>query len=189
MAGNPLHQRGLSLIELAAVMAITALLLGVAMPAFTDWIRNSQVRAAAETLESGLQFARVEAIRRNRSVQFQLTSSSTSSWTVGCANPVDGGTVGVDDALGDCPETIRARNAAEVDSDQAQITPTPSDAATVTFNSLGRVVGNVDGSSPLQRVDLNTSASGTRALRVVIGAGGSIRSCDPSLSSPDPRAC
>jgi type IV fimbrial biogenesis protein FimT len=58
--------RGLTLVEIAMVMAIMSLLLGLAGPSIRSWLRNTQVRASTETLLAGLRFAQAEAIRRDR---------------------------------------------------------------------------------------------------------------------------
>lgn len=62
------RNRGFSLIELMVVIAILGLLLAIGIPSFATWLRNVQIRNAAESLQSGLQFARTEALRRNERV-------------------------------------------------------------------------------------------------------------------------
>jgi len=69
--------RGVTLIELAVVLAVVAILFSQAAPAFSAWVHNTQVRTAAESIQNGMQLARAEAIRRNRSVMFWLTSTAT----------------------------------------------------------------------------------------------------------------
>ena len=64
------------------------------------------------------------------------------------------------------------------------------------FNGLGRVLDK-DGNPFAGRVSIDVttseSISGVRALRVVIdtaaATGVGIRSCDPALSTADPRGC
>lgn len=184
------RQRGLTLIEIAVVLTIAAILLTQAAPLFGAWISNSQTRTAAEAIQNGLQLARAEAIRRNRMVQFSLTNAPDSSWTVGCANPVDNGTPNVEDA-GDCLATIQTRFAAE-GSDRSEIAIQPSTARTITFDSFGRLVLNVDGSPSATSIDVtNTSlaSSEARVLRLTVGVGGQVRMCDPALPTSDPRHC
>jgi type IV fimbrial biogenesis protein FimT len=97
--------RGVTLIELAVVLAVVAILFAQAAPSFSAWIHNSQVRTAAESIQNGMQLARAEAIRRNRSVMFWLTSAATppqADWLVGCARP-PAGAPSVPEAAGDCP--------------------------------------------------------------------------------------
>ncbi len=79
-------QRGVSLIEMVTVMAIFAILTGLAVPSFSAWMTNVQIRTATESIQNGLQLARAEAIRRNNPVMFWLSSGTnplTGDWLVG----------------------------------------------------------------------------------------------------------
>jgi type IV fimbrial biogenesis protein FimT len=184
------HQRGVTMIEVAVVMTIAAVLYTQAAPMFTNWIGNAQTRTAAESVLNGLQLARTEAIRRNRMVQFVVTDGASSSWLVGCSNPVDIGTPDVDDP-GDCLGVIQARASLEA-SAQPQLALAPATATTITFDSLGRIAGNVDGSPSANSIDISNpgiAANDRRVLRLALGAAGDVRMCDPSLSHSDPRGC
>jgi type IV fimbrial biogenesis protein FimT len=195
--------RGVTLIELAVVLAVVAILFAQAAPSFSAWIHNSQVRTAAESIQNGMQLARAEAIRRNRSVMFWLTSAATppqADWLVGCARP-PAGAPSVPEAAGDCPGSdttagptywIQRQAAADQQTALPQVTITPVLANNVTFNSLGMVTLNVDGSAPITRIDVTDPSIPTasaRPLRVTV-SGGQIRMCDPNLSpTADPRGC
>jgi len=64
---NPLpsRHRGVTLIELVAVLAIASVLLGSAIPSMRNVIAAIRVNAATEALVAGLQLARGESIKRN----------------------------------------------------------------------------------------------------------------------------
>lgn len=168
-----LRQSGVTLIELMIGIALLALLLFVGVESYRNWIQNTQVRTAAEAILNGLQLARGEAVRRNANVQIAL--SGGTGWTVSVAGT---------------SEVIQAKTDGE-GGENAKLTVTPAGATTVTFNGLGRVVTNLDGSPSVSRVEVSSLAladAETHKLQVRVGVG-DIRMCDPQLSAPDPRAC
>ncbi|HEY9379822.1 MAG TPA: GspH/FimT family pseudopilin, partial [Burkholderiales bacterium] len=81
------HQRGFSLIELMIGLTLVAMLLTFGMPSFTVWLQNTRIRSAAEALQSGLQLARAEAVRRNTSTVFTLTNSAPITANVNSVTP------------------------------------------------------------------------------------------------------
>lgn len=163
-------QQGFSVIELMVAVAIMAILVGIAMPSFQTWVQNTQIRNAAESILSGLQRARAEAVARNRSVAFALQGGD-SSWTISLVTPASG---------------IESRSSSE-GSKNVTITAVAADLATeataITFNNLGSVVtpNPTDNSEPLARVDVDLPGN-NRNLRIVIGVGGSAKMCDPNQS-------
>jgi type IV fimbrial biogenesis protein FimT len=209
------RQHGVTLIELAVVLAIVAILLSQAAPAFSAWIQNAQIRTAAESIQNGLQLARAEAIRRNRSVMFWLTSTANppqADWLVGCDALSQNGNGAVPEAAGDCPGTpsggavpapssvppinwIQRQAAADQQTANPQVAATDSNGnatTVVTFNSLGMVKNNADGSTSIAKIVVSNpslAAGVARPLWVTISAG-DIRMCDPALSlASDPRGC
>jgi type IV fimbrial biogenesis protein FimT len=197
--------RGVTLIELAVVLAVVAILFAQAAPSFSAWVHNAQIRTATESIQNGMQLARAEAIRRNRSVMFWLTSSATppqADWLVGCMNPLNSGGAGpVAEAAGDCPGSstgaapfnwIQRQAAADQQTALPQLQITPAGANNVTFNSLGMVIPNLDGSASITRIDVtdpSMSSALARPLRVTV-SGGQVRMCDPHLNpTTDPRGC
>jgi type IV fimbrial biogenesis protein FimT len=139
---------GFSLVELMISVALLAILVGVAVPSFQSFLRNSQIRNAAESVLNGLQRARAEAVARNTNVVFTL--GANSAWTI---SVVATGTV------------IDSRAATEGSADVTRAV-LPAGATTATFNSFGGVAAG-----SLTRVDL-TAVGGSQNLRVTINAGG-----------------
>ena len=168
---------GFSLVEILVSMAVLGTLLAVGLPSYLTWMQNAQIRTAAESISNGLQVAKNEAIRRNARVQFQLTN--LTAWQINLASD-PGGT------------PIQAR-AHEEGSANAIVTMFPDNTATtVTFNSLGRVVSNADGTTTLTRVLIENPVLNTtdmRPLNVVIPQYGGVRMCDPKVAAGDPRGC
>jgi type IV fimbrial biogenesis protein FimT len=169
---------GFTLVELAVVIVILAIITGLALPSFLQMLRNSEVRTAAESISNGLTKARAEAVTRNHEVSFSLGSGS--SWTV---------TFVTDTPPPKTVVTVESRSEKE-GSANVTATAVAADGTTaataVTFNSLGQVVPNA---ANVARIDL-TAAGGSKNLRVTVGAGGNAKVCDPSLTSgSSPRAC
>ena len=197
---------GISMIEIMVVVAIVAVLAGVAGPNFSTFIKNSQIKSTAESVLSGLQMARMEALRRNTPIRFQLTNNLTSS----CALSTNGSNwiVSYDDPVNACnrallnpafPDTdavnnpaprILKKSSASEGSGTVQIV---SEQNTITFDAAGRVT---NATNPPLDIDFTNAAGGAcaptgtmRCMRVVVTIGGQVRMCVPSLPSTDTRAC
>ncbi len=76
MAGGRSRRRGVSLIELMVVVAMVAILLGLAAPSFSDYIVTQRVRSVHAQLITDLQFARSEAISKNSFVTVRFSYST-----------------------------------------------------------------------------------------------------------------
>jgi type II secretory pathway pseudopilin PulG len=63
------------------VVAIGAVLLGMALTSFRTMIDTNRTKGAAESILSGLRLARSEAIKRNVPMRFQLVTTLTSTCT------------------------------------------------------------------------------------------------------------
>jgi type IV fimbrial biogenesis protein FimT len=70
-----MRQGGFSLIELVMVIAVGGILMALGLPAFKTVLDSAKSKAAAESVLSGLRFARGEAIKRNVPMRFQLVST------------------------------------------------------------------------------------------------------------------
>lgn len=169
-------QNGVTLTELLIGIVILGIMIAVALPSYTIAIQNTQIRTAAESVLSGLQLARNEAVRRNTDVRLVL--GTQSSWTITAKDGTQ----------------IQARDYS-AGSTNVTVAKTPSSATTITFNSLGRVTANADASNPITQLDFDVptsilSAAQSREMRIVVGAGGNVRMCEPGVSSEtDTRYC
>ncbi len=201
-------QHGISIVEIAIGLAIVGISLAWAIPSYSVWIQNMQIRNMAESIVGGLQQARSDAIGRNGGggVEFLLTNGDASAanaqtllpafatntgtnWMVRAALPPAGaqpyeyvtGHVG---ATGSANATVQAGNINIGGGLNA-----------VTFDGFGRVVAaNADTSLPISKICVRSSvltpAQGARVLEINISAGGQVKMCDPSVTNlTDPRRC
>jgi len=166
---------GVTLIELLITIVIMSLLIFLALPSYTIWMQNTQIRTAGEGILSGMQLARSEAVRRNTNVELRMDVAS--GWTV--------------TVLTAPAEVVQTRTAQEGSPD-AVVTVAPAGATKVTFGGLGRVVTNDDGSPAITVIKVDSDripAAESRQLCVTASAAGVVRLCDPQVAAGDPRAC
>jgi type IV fimbrial biogenesis protein FimT len=168
----PHRHRGFTLIELLVSMTIAILLLVLAMPNYTLWVADSQIRNAAESIASGLRYAQSTAVSRNANAQFVLNAGG---WDVML---VDAPAVSIQ--TGSFLEGSRDVTVVGIDA-------TPIPATTVAFNALGQVLPNA---TNLVQVDVTMPSMATsRPLRILIGNGRTgVKQCNPSAPA-DPQGC
>lgn len=170
-------QHGATLVELLIGIAVLGILIAAGLPSYTAWIQNTQIRNAAESVLNGMQLARNEAVRRN--VNVELALGAQSSWTVSVPSTA---------------EQIQTRTYG-AGSANVTVAAVPANATKITFSSLGRVTANADASAAITQLDFDVPtsillASASRDLRIVVGAGGNVRMCDPTVTdTTDPRYC
>lgn len=173
---------GVTLIELMIGLVIFAFLMSLAAPSYQLWIQNTQIRTAAESIQNGLQLARLEAVSKNAPVHFQLTNASgLLDWNVGCVTP----------QMPDCPASIQLRGSSEGtsnvrvgigDTTTAFGTPVTAAAATnIEFTALGRLRTPLAAGTSI-RIDVrHPTMTNTRRLVLLISGGGRVRMCDPAV--------
>ena len=186
------------------MVVLGGLLLAVT-PVVRDWMFDTEIRNAAESISTGLAKARAEAVRRNEPVMFSLVSNErpgrldnncrlsaeSASWVVSLDNPA-----------GRCAELPSATVSPRIVTRQARgdgsagVTVEVREAdcsraanrAQVVFNGYGRA--QVD-PAPLRCIVIkHPGSSSSRTLHVVLNSGGSVRTCDPAATDPrDTRRC
>jgi type IV fimbrial biogenesis protein FimT len=196
--------RGFSLIELMITLTVLGIVLMIALPNMGTWLQNTQIRTSAEAMQSGLQLARAEALKRNTTVRFQLVDTLTSacalsgtgrSWVVSLADASGACDQDASDTL--APQIIQKRSSAE-GSPNAVVTATGG--SSVWFNGLGRLVQPPTAPAAFSQINITNPSTGAckttagnepmRCLRITVNSGGTVRMCDPAVDdASDPRKC
>jgi type IV fimbrial biogenesis protein FimT len=186
--------RGFTMIELLITVTVLGIVLMLGLPNISAWLQNTQIRNSADAMVAGLQFARAEALRRNRPVRFNLVDTLDAScslaaggphWVVSMADPSSKCNVDASDAVD--PFILQKRSSQE-GSQNAAI---GASGSSVTFNGLGSAGGSLQiGVSNPSGGSCQSAAGPMRCLQVVVSASGSVRMCDPAVSdAADPRKC
>jgi len=173
----PRHVRGVTLIELMVVIAFIGLLLLVGLPAFGTMLANLRVRGVAESVLTGVQTARTEALTRNEDITFSLDAATGGAWSVRLAagtklqekSAADGGAVNV--ALASGGNLIVFNRLG-----QRTTPPAATPVLNIDITNPGVDACEVDGGS-------------VRCLRIMVSIGGQTRLCDPKRQAGDPQAC
>lgn len=162
-------QRGLTLIELIVTMALMALILGMAIPATRSIMVSSELTATTNAMVGVLNEARVQGIRRNRTVWISpgVGDGGVTAWQNGLH-----ATVGAPEEFLD--QTVFLRAVGDID-DRLEVTVTGADATQDAFGfSPEGVLVNAD------RVDfvLCNSIAPSDSRRVRINLGGQIETTE-----------
>jgi type IV fimbrial biogenesis protein FimT len=147
---------GFTLLEIMLVIALLAVLLGLAAPSFSDFVRNSRMTSKANDLLAALNLARTEAIKRHVPVTVCATADAAavapecdadadfSQWIVFVDDDGD-----PDDAVVD-----EGNGTFETDSDEILLLRSSDSIATITTLPSEDVEGYVQfGQDGFQRRD------------------------------------
>lgn len=172
---------GATLIEFMVAFVVLGILVTAGIPAFRDWLINSQVRTASDAIKDGLQMARAEAVKRNAPARLSLPDPTRSGWVIETLDRTTGTWT-----------SLQQRNAGEGTGSVL----VAASQASITFVGSGGVMPlpaqpiTVDVSHPGGGACLTVSGGGeVRCLRVTVAAGGQVRMCDPAAQPTNPAAC
>ena len=183
----------MSIVEILVAIGIVALVLGLGAPTALVWIQNLQVRNAGEAILNGLQTARLEALRRNTTVAFELTDPNSTAWHVCLFDLVALACSPGDIATGDPSGQLNARVGVQTQftSFTDPLDPGVNVPQLVAFDSFGRV--SPQSPTNIARIDIRNpvlSLSDERRLSIAITVAGQVRMCDPALSkATNPQGC
>jgi type IV fimbrial biogenesis protein FimT len=175
---RPLPRRaGVSLIECSVVTAITAIVVGTALPGFQEARQRRQLEGIAAQLETDLQLARAEAVARNEGVRVAFSRGAHGSCYVmhtgaaGACSCTGGGAASCEPGA----EPLRSVHLAADSPVQLR-----SNSGSLQFDA---VKGTVTPTATLR------AQSAIGSLHLVVNVMGRIRSCTPDAALPGYRRC
>ncbi len=187
---------GFTLLELLITITIFALIILMATPSFKTFLQNRKIRNTAESILSGMQIARAEAVKSNINHEFQINIGA-GTWAIYRLDPATP------------PDTNITRTLVrDLDFEQLwsgvniQTVFEGSNSAnnTVSFDGVGRLLAtnNNSGGAPIPtlnpftqvNVSITTTATNIYPMWVEADpAARGIRVCMPHLAPGDPKAC
>jgi len=184
---------GFTMVELMVGIALVTLLSMLALPAYSTFMRNSEIRTVAESVQNALQLARTEAVRRNENIQVQLPNTldgaavaGGTDWAVMAAAPATPTVFDqvVQRRIEPKPTTLARVGVADVVS-AAVAGAGAGMPATLTFTGAGRL----SVATTVRQIDI-TGSAGARRLTLVLTPAGGVRMCDPAVSlATNPQGC
>jgi type IV fimbrial biogenesis protein FimT len=184
---------GFSIIELSVALTIACVLLALGAPALSGYLQNAKLGALAQSIYSGLQTARTEAVKRNQNVEFVLTNSSLETSNVNTVVLDATGRNWVVRAWDSAASTYRPVEQKSTNSSDVGGVVVAASGPQFIFNSLGGSTAGVSMGIALTNPALGTCAPGgpVRCWNDVVAPGGQIRQCSPdnTLAPSDSRAC
>ena len=195
-------RKGFTLIELMIGIAIMALLLALAAPAFSTYSENAKLRGISGSFLASAQTARTEAIRTNQSVQILLTTDNPVAANAATTNLSASAGSWIVRALSNDPTPVYrfvdGKSAMEASGRadgtySVQVNAVSNGVATpaITFNGAGSTSLGAAWTVNFTSTKGACAPSGTvRCLRVQVTVSGQIKACDPAATGAgDTRAC
>ncbi|HLL18200.1 MAG TPA: GspH/FimT family pseudopilin [Rubrivivax sp.] len=192
-----LQASGFTLIELLIVVALVAVILGLAGPSFMSFIQMQRLRSVNAQVVTDIQFARSEAVSRNVPVHLRFQTSAAMSCYTLYTKSVDAPSLKCDCLAAEgsrCtpPSTVEVRTVQLPVSRTVRLTATGNLADNFSFDPRtgGMVHGPIDFFTPIPDEFLvHVYIDDSRKLRNKVGLAGRISVCTPAGSTMTETAC
>lgn len=161
--------KGFTIVELMVTLAVAAILMGFAIPAFNDFVRQRTMTSAANDFVLAVTFARSEAIRRGEPVSVQAyEDEDDNEWGLGYCVVVGG--AGGDDCDGADEDDVLRRFEPIGDGFTFDATAGSARDGRLTFNGSGMLTATPRAVSQIELCSTDESISrGRRIMLSPIG--------------------
>lgn len=197
---------GFTLVEATVVVAVLAILLGVAMPSMSNWVLAKKAAAAAVFYKEGLAQARSQAVAHNSASRLVLlpNDGGQMDWRVdicfptlstACSDASGAWSTAAAPAGGDPDQTggfrsLYKSSAALPNADALSTTVTPLEAESVYFTPLGWVDTRI--APRIARLTLAPARKRSGAFprsAVALTLAGVAGICDPDAAAHAAKGC
>ncbi len=174
-------QTGFTLIEAMVTLSVLAILIAIGIPSLIDFLQNNRLTTHTNTLVATLNYARGEAITRNRAVNLTAVSpgDSTNEWGPGWTIWSDFDNDGqIDDCITPPTNCVDFNGDSIVNDTEIirEITPGGATMIDGPNNIAGISLAEVDAS--LKSSTLSYRGNGTLAVNLGLGVNIAFTICD-----------
>ena len=188
---------GFTLIELLIVVALVAVILGLAGPSFMSFIQMQRLRSVNAQVVTDIQFARSEAVSHNVPVHLRFRSSAAMSCYTLYTKSVNAPSVKCDCLAPEgsrCnpPQTVEVRTVQLPVSRSVRVSAEGNVADDFSFDPRtgGMVYGAIDFIAAIpDEYLIDAYIDGSRKLRNKVGLAGRLTVCTPAGSTMTEAAC